>query len=176
MWIHSYLIFLKDTHREKALSNKTSILPKSMNMGIWVVGTPNQLNGLTMASDVAVLYGNDVFLFLVLWTKRRYSSFLKMVFTFQKIYFKVKVLKTFKISTDCHIKTCRSVKGRQFWKFPVPFFRRTYALSVGFKTKPQRKMVSQCEDRTNNFAAKLAERSNHSFLLFDESHFSNITL
>ena len=66
MWIHSYLIFLKDTHREKALSNKTSILPKSMNMGIWVAGTPNQLNGLTMASDVAVLHGNDVFLFLVL--------------------------------------------------------------------------------------------------------------
>ena len=39
-----------------------------------------------------------------------YSSLLKKVFVFQKIYFKVKVMKTFKISTDCHIKTCRSLK------------------------------------------------------------------
>ena len=30
---------LKDTHREKALSNKTPALTKSMNMDIWVVGT-----------------------------------------------------------------------------------------------------------------------------------------
>ena len=35
--------FLKDTHREKAPSNKTPALTKSTNMGIWVVGTSNQL-------------------------------------------------------------------------------------------------------------------------------------
>ena len=34
---------LKDTHREKALSNKTPALTKSTNMGIWVLGTTNQL-------------------------------------------------------------------------------------------------------------------------------------
>ena len=34
---------LKDTHREKAPSNKTPALYKSMNMDIWVVGTSNQL-------------------------------------------------------------------------------------------------------------------------------------
>ena len=34
---------VKDTHREKVLSNKTSTLMKSMNMHIWVVGTSNQL-------------------------------------------------------------------------------------------------------------------------------------
>ena len=34
---------VKDTHREKALSNKTPALTKSANMGIWVVGTTNQL-------------------------------------------------------------------------------------------------------------------------------------
>ena len=51
---------------------------------------------------MAVLYGNDAFTILVLSTKKRYSSFLKKVFVFQKIYFKVKVLKTFKIFTDCH--------------------------------------------------------------------------
>ena len=32
----------KDTHREKALSNKTPVLAKSMNMGIWVVGSYTQ--------------------------------------------------------------------------------------------------------------------------------------
>ena len=33
---------LKDTHREKALSNKTPTLPKSVNIDIWVVDTSNQ--------------------------------------------------------------------------------------------------------------------------------------
>ena len=34
---------VKDTHREKAPSNETPALTKSMNMDIWVVGTLNQL-------------------------------------------------------------------------------------------------------------------------------------
>ena len=34
---------LKDTHREKAPSNKTPALTKSTNIDIWVVGTSNQL-------------------------------------------------------------------------------------------------------------------------------------
>ena len=33
----------KDTHREKAPSNKTSALTKMINIDIWVVGTSNQL-------------------------------------------------------------------------------------------------------------------------------------
>ena len=33
----------KDTHREKAPSNKTPALRKSTNMGVWAVGTLNQL-------------------------------------------------------------------------------------------------------------------------------------
>ena len=33
----------KDTHREKVPSNKTPALTKSTNMGIWVVGTSNQV-------------------------------------------------------------------------------------------------------------------------------------
>ena len=33
----------KDTHREKAASNKTPALTESMNMDIWVVGISNQL-------------------------------------------------------------------------------------------------------------------------------------
>ena len=34
---------LKDTHREKAPSNETPAFTKSRNMGIWIVGTTNQL-------------------------------------------------------------------------------------------------------------------------------------
>ena len=58
---------------------------------------------LTLASDKTVLYGNVAFSILVLSAKKEYSSFLKKVFVFQKIYFKVKVFKTFKISSDCHM-------------------------------------------------------------------------
>ena len=79
---------MKDRHRQKAPSNKTPALSESMNMDIWVVGTSNQLYKrfqncnkifkklvtgktrsilyspfcvLTLASDMAVLYGNDAF-------------------------------------------------------------------------------------------------------------------
>ena len=34
---------LKDTHREKASSNKTPALRKSTNMDVWAVGALNQL-------------------------------------------------------------------------------------------------------------------------------------
>ena len=60
---------------------------------------------LTLASDRGALYGNVAFSILVLSTKDRHSSFLKKVCIFQKIYLKVKVWKTFKISNNCHIKT-----------------------------------------------------------------------
>ena len=36
-------VIYKDTSREKSPSNKTAALTKSMNMGIWVVYTSNQL-------------------------------------------------------------------------------------------------------------------------------------
>ena len=36
-------IFVKDTHREKAPSNKSAVLAKTKNTEIWVVGTTNQL-------------------------------------------------------------------------------------------------------------------------------------
>ena len=71
---------------------------------------------------MAVLYGNDVFSILVRPTKKRYSSLLKKVFVFLKICFKVKVLKMFKIFTDHHIKTCRSLKRRAILKIPSTVF------------------------------------------------------
>ena len=42
-YLDKIYLFLKDTHREKAPSNKTPTLSKIMNINIWVVGTSNQL-------------------------------------------------------------------------------------------------------------------------------------
>ena len=79
---------------------------------------------LTLTSDMAVIYGNDAFSVLVLSTKKRCSSFLKKVFFFQKICFKVKLLKTFKISTDCHVKVRWSLKQGAILKFSSIIFHR----------------------------------------------------
>ena len=75
---------------------------------------------LILASDRAVLMGN-VFLVLVVSTKKRYFIFLKMAFVFQKISLKVKALKTFETFTDCHRKTCLSLKRRAILKIPTVF-------------------------------------------------------
>ena len=75
-----------------------------------------------MDSEMAVLNGNDAFSILVLSTKKRYSSFLKKTLNFQKVCFKVKVLKTFKCSTDCRIKTCRSLKRKANLKITKTLF------------------------------------------------------
>ena len=45
---HTYIntdqnLQIKDTHLEKVPSNKTPALTKSTNVGIWVVGTSNQV-------------------------------------------------------------------------------------------------------------------------------------
>ena len=39
----TYIVSFKDTHMEKALSNKTPALTKSMNIDIWIACTSNQL-------------------------------------------------------------------------------------------------------------------------------------
>ena len=85
------------------------------------------------------------------------SSFLKKVFVFQKIHFKITVLKTFKISTDCVIKPCGSPKQRAILKIS----RTTYAFSVGFKMKLLKEFSSVKTKANLNFWRKFAERSNH---------------
>ena len=110
-------------------------------------------------------YGKDASSILALSTKKQYSSFLKKVFVFQKTCFKVKVLKTF--------ETCLSDKNMPisqteayFENLLCRFFRRTYALSVGFKMKTLRRAFSNVKTKTNSsFAGRVTERSNHSFLL-----------
>ena len=53
---------------------------------------------------LVVLFGDVTLSAVVLLTKKRYSSFTKKVFVFRKTCFKVKALKIFKFSSDCHIK------------------------------------------------------------------------
>ena len=70
-----------------------------------------------------VLYGNDAFSILVLDLKR-VLQFFEKGFRFPENYFKLKVLKTSNISTDCHIKTCRSRKRRAILKIPSTVFEK----------------------------------------------------
>ena len=68
------------------------------------------------------LYGNDGFSMLVLSTKKQYPSFFKKSFFSQEICSKVKLLKTLKISTDCRVKTYRSLKKRAILRIPSTVF------------------------------------------------------
>ena len=103
-----------------------------LNIGFWQSSFESKWNG--------------VISILVAATKKRFSSFLKKVSVLQEICFKVKELKTFETFTDCHIKTCWWLKRRAL----VLFFRRNYALSVGFKMKTLRKSVFECLVKTKN--------------------------
>ena len=117
-----------------------------MNMDIWVNGTLNQLfirgsyseihfeklhSGKTpfsigsfvipilflLAVNRVAFYQNATFLIVVLTTKKWYFSFLKKLFL-SEICFEVKVLKMLKVSCDCHIKICQSLKRRAILKIP----------------------------------------------------------
>ena len=68
-------------------------------------------------------FGNEAFSILVLSTKKT-VHFLKKVLILQKICFKVKILKTFKIFTDCYIKACRPLKRRAILKTPSTAFQK----------------------------------------------------
>ena len=64
---------------------------------------------------------------------------MKTMFVFQKICFKVKVLKTFETFTDCHIKTRQSLNRSATLKISITVFQKNYALSVSFKIKTLKK-------------------------------------
>ena len=75
---------------------------------------------------MAVLFGNDALSIIVLFTKKQYSSFFEKSFRFaEKSVFKVKVIKTFKISIDCHISL--------FWKSLVPFLEESMLFLLALK-------------------------------------------
>ena len=105
-----------------------------------------------------------MFSILVLSTKKQYSSFLKSVCIFQKIFFEVKVLKSFKISSNYQIKACRSLKWRAILKIPI--LKEPMLFLLALKWNLYEKVFS-CVKTKTNFCHKPcwnAERSNHSFL------------
>ena len=74
-------------------------------------------------------------------------------------------MKTFKISSKCHIKTCRSLKRGLFWRSLVPLFRRIYAITVGFKMQLLRKSALLCYEKTNlNFPQNMLKGATIHFL------------
>ena len=126
-----YYYTIKGTDRENTPSNKTEALVKSVNLHIWAIGILNQLFIKDSSTQIkfskkwspfctphSIFYGNVALSFVVLWAKKQYSSFLRKVLAFRKTCFKVKVLKTFKIPSDCHIKAFRSLKRRAILKIP----------------------------------------------------------
>ena len=90
---------------------------------------------------------------------KKLFCFFKKVFVFQKTCFKVKVMKMFKISSDCHIKKCLSFKRRAILKILSTFFRGTYVLCcVDFKIKSLQKTFPSGRTKTNShFAVKFIE-------------------
>ena len=88
--------------------------------------------------------GRFAFSIQVLSAKKLYSGFLKKNFFFHKICFKIKVSNTLKFPVIFTEKAANPSKEGLFWKSLVPFFRRKYVLSVGYKKKPLGKSVFLC--------------------------------
>ena len=92
--------------------------------------------------------------------------FKEKVFVFQKICFNIEVFKTFKISSDYHMKNAGNTKYSSF--------RRTYALSVGFKMKPLRKSILCYGKNQLKLCCKSCRKEQlFTFHLFDELLYSN---
>ena len=101
---------------------------------------------------------------LVLSTKKQCSSFLKSACVFQKIYFKAEVLKSFKIYSDCHRKSCWSLKWRAILKIPILKESKLFLLALKWNLYEK---AFSCVKSITNFCPKPcwnAERSSHSFL------------
>ena len=125
IWIvgTSNQLFTRGSETETKFSKKIwSIYWENSVLCDWSILYSPILFALTLVLDIAVLYRKDAFSILVLSTKKGYSSFSNKVLVFQKLCFKVKVLKTFTISSDCHIKTYWSLKRRDILKIPSTVF------------------------------------------------------
>ena len=94
---------------------------------------------LTLASGRVVVFRNVVFSILVFSTKNKYSSFLKKVFVFHKICFKVILLKTFKISSGSHIKTSPTPKRRAVSRILTTVFQKNLCSFCWFQNETSKK-------------------------------------
>ena len=110
-------------------------------------------------------------------------SFLKRVFVFQKTCFKSEVLKTFKISSDCHIKTCQSLKRRAVLKIPGAVFLEKPSVGIkillllALKLKLQEKAFSCAKTKTNGkYVVNLAKMLKEATVNWTELNFSKLKI
>ena len=100
-WYIKWTLYKRFLNWNKILKKVKWLLTKLLVIVLF--GTPH-----SVCLNINFWYGsfvwNDAFPILVLSDKKWYSIFLKKSFAFKKICCKVKVLKTFEISTDRHIK------------------------------------------------------------------------
>ena len=101
--IYAFMQF-KDTHRENAPSKKLKRLRK-IEQGY--------LSNLNIKPNIFMR---------LLVLESIFSSFSKESFVFQKICFKVKVMKTFKISGNCYKRIFWYLKWRAALEIPSPIF------------------------------------------------------
>ena len=90
---------------------------------------------------------NVLFSFVVLSNKKIVIQFCKKYPFSQKTCFKVKLLKKFKISNDCHIKICRSLTWRPILKILSSGVARNF-LEGGSKSS---KMLATMVERRRGF-------------------------
>ena len=99
--------------------------------------------------------------------------FQKKVLVFQKTLFKVNILKTFKIPSDCHIKTCLSLKRRAILKIPSIDFQRSTRSSYWLQNKTSaRKRFSVLRQKPLTFCRKtcVLQKSIHPFSVYQMRH------
>ena len=98
--------------------------------------------------------------------------FLKMVFVFQKICFKVEVLKMCKISSDyCPIKTPISQTEGYFENPKYRFLEKLKTFLLALTWNLEDKAFSCAMTKTNSdFVVKVLERNNHSFSVYLTNH------
>ena len=133
--LYEVIKFKQNFRKNKIVTGKT------MFFMICPFCTPHSICHLNIGFWQSSFVGKCCVFNLILSTKKWYSQFFEKSLRFSKKIFKVEVLKTFKVSSNFHIKTCRSLKGRGILKIPRTVFGRTYALAVGFKMKPLRNSV-----------------------------------
>ena len=106
---------------KKIKKKKSSYWQISVLCDTFILHPPSPIRFvLKLTCDRAVLH--VAFLILVLSTEKQNPSFLKKVLAFQKICFKVRILKTFKITNGCHLKACQSLKRRAILKITCTVF------------------------------------------------------
>ena len=92
-------------------------------MNIFVIGPFCSRHCICLnVSDLTVLYESDAFSILVLSTKKKILQFFEKGFRYPENLLQSQMLKTYKISNDCHTNTCQSLKRRAILKIPSSIF------------------------------------------------------